>query len=192
MEPAAVARAAIRRMEINLGDKVVIFGAGPIGLIAAQWAKQAGAGMVRVVDISEEKLAFARKFGFEAYDAERDGLCHCALEGTGASSALNNAVRALMPHGKLVLMGNPFGDMCFERSIYSEVLRREITMRGTWNSSYNDRINDWTAVAEAMSNGTLTLAPLITHQVPLERCNEALEMMRDKKEFFTKVTFVME
>ena len=190
MEPAAVARAAIRRMQISLGNKVVIFGAGPIGLMAAQWAKQAGAGLVRVVDISEEKLAFARKFGFEAYDPERDGLCHCALEGTGASAALNNAVRALLPHGHLVLMGNPFGDMCLERSVYSEVLRREIHMIGTWNSSYNDRVNDWTAVADAMASGTMVFEPLITHRYTLDRCNEALEMMRDKKEFFTKVTFV--
>lgn len=190
MEPAAVARAAVRRMQITLGDQVVIFGAGPIGLLAAQWAKLSGAGTVRVVDISEEKLTFARKMGFEAYDPQRDGLCRCVLEGTGASAALNNAVRALMPHGRLVLMGNPFGDMCLERSVYSEVLRREITLCGTWNSSYNDRINDWTAVAEAMAQKTLSFETLITHRYPLERCNEALEMMRDKKEFFTKVTLV--
>lgn len=192
MEPAAVARAAVRRMEITLGDKVVIFGAGPIGLMAAQWAQKAGAGLVRVVDISKEKLDFAKKFGFEAYDAERDGPCQCALEGTGASAALNNAIKALAPNGRLVLMGNPFGDMCIDRGVYSEILRREITMCGTWNSSYNDRINDWRAVADAMANGEMMLEPLITHRFPLAKCNEALEMMRDKKEFFTKVTFVAE
>ena len=190
LEPAAVARAAIRRMQITLGDTVVIFGAGPIGLVAAQWAKKAGAGLVRVVDISEEKLAFAREFGFEAYDAERDGPCQCALEGTGASAALNNAVKALAPNGRLVLMGNPFGDMCIDRGVYSEILRREITMCGTWNSSYNDRVNDWRAVADAMAGGDMVFEPLITHRFPLEKCNEALEMMRDKTEFFTKVTFV--
>lgn len=190
MEPAAVARAAIRRMRITLGDTVVIFGAGPIGLMAAQWAQKAGAGLVRVVDISEEKLDFARKFGFEPYDAERDGPCQCALEGTGASAALNNAIKALAPNGRLVLMGNPFGDMCIDRGVYSEILRREITLCGTWNSSYNDRINDWRAVAEVMATGDMVLEPLITHRFPLEKCNEALEMMRDKKEFFTKVTFV--
>lgn len=190
LEPAAVARAAIRRMQITLGDTVVIFGAGPIGLLAAQWAKKAGAGVVRVVDISEEKLAFARKFGFEAYDAERDGPCQCALEGTGVSAALNNAVKALAPNGRLVLMGNPFGDMKIDKSVYSEILRREITMCGTWNSSYNDRVNDWREVAAAMAGGEMSFEPLITHRYPLDRCNEALEMMRDKKEFFTKVTFV--
>lgn len=190
MEPAAVARAAIRRMQITLGDKVVIFGAGPIGLMAAQWAKRGGAGLVRVVDISEEKLEFARRLGFEAYDPDRDGLVQCALEGTGATPALNNAIRALAPNGRLVLMGNPFGDMTIERGVYSEILRREITMVGTWNSSYNDRINDWKAVAEAMAAGDMVFEPLITHRFTLDRCHEALEMMRDKTEFFNKVTFV--
>ena len=190
MEPAAVARAAVRRMQITLGDTVVIFGAGPIGLMAAQWAKKAGAGSVRVVDISEEKLAFARKFGFEAYDKERDGACQCALEGTGASAALNNAVKALAPNGRLVLMGNPFGDMNIDKGVYSEILRREITLCGTWNSSYTDRVNDWQAVAAAMAAGDMLFEPLITHRFTLDRCNEALEMMRDKTEFFNKVTFV--
>lgn len=190
MEPAAVARAAIRRMQITLGDTVVIFGAGPIGLLAAQWAKKAGAGLVRVVDISEEKLAFARKFGFEAYDSARDGACQCALEGTGVSAAINNAIKALAPNGRLVLMGNPFGDMTIDKGMYSEILRREITMCGTWNSSYNDRINDWQAVAAAMAEGDMLFEPLITHRFTLDQCNKALEMMRDKTEFFTKVTFV--
>lgn len=148
--------------------------------------------MVRVVDISDEKLAFARRFGFEAYDARRDGLCHCALEGTGASPAINNAIKALLPNGRLVLMGNPFGDMNIERGVYSEILRREITLLGTWNSSYNDRINDWEAVSKAMAEGDMSFEPLITHRFPLFQCHKALEMMRDKTEFFTKVTFVSE
>jgi L-iditol 2-dehydrogenase len=80
--------------------------------------------------------------------------------------------------------------MTIDRGVYSEILRREITMLGTWNSSYNDRINDWKAVVEVMAAGEMMLEPLITHRFPLARCNEALEMMRDKKEFFTKVTFV--
>ena len=87
-------------------------------------------------------------------------------------------------------MGNPFGDMTIDKGMYSEILRREITMCGTWNSSYNDRINDWQAVAAAMAEGDMLFEPLITHRFTLDQCNKALEMMRDKTEFFTKVTFV--
>ena len=189
-EPGAVARAAIRRMNVELGDLVVIYGAGPIGLIAAQWAMKAGARCVRVVDISEEKLAFAAKFGFESYDPERDGQADAVLEGTGAAPALNNAIRALKAHGKLVLMGNPMGDMNIKSDVYSLILRKELRITGTWNSSYNDMINDWEATVAAMADGSIQYEGLITHRYPMSRVNEALEMMRDKKEFFTKVMLV--
>lgn len=190
MEPAAVARAAVRHMQVALGDKVVIFGAGPIGLLAAGWAKSAGASVVKVVDISEEKLAFARKLGFEPYDRETDGLFDVALEGTGVSSAMQNAVLSLKAHGRMVLMGNPVGDMTLPAATYSQLLRREVTVCGTWNSSYNDRVNDWRAVADAMARGALPFGELITHKYPLSRVNEAFEMMRGKKEFYTKVMLI--
>lgn len=191
-EPGAVARAAIRRLDVQLGDTVVVFGAGPIGLIAAQWARVAGASRVRVVDINDQKLAFAASLGFEAYDAHRDGRADCVLEGTGASAALNNAVLALKDHGRMVLMGNPARDMTISQSTYSQILRREIQLTGTWNSSFNSRVNDWTATVEAMSTGLIKYEELITHRVPLKNAIEALEMMRDGKEFYTKVTIVNE
>lgn len=191
IEPGAVARCAVRKCEIKLGDTVVIFGAGPIGLIAAQWARIAGAGLVRIVDISDEKIAFAKKFGFELYDPERDGKADCVIEGTGVTPGLNNCIDAVKTHGRIVLMGNPAHDMTIKQSVYSQILRKEVTLVGTWNSSYNQTLNDWKATADAMKNGTVKYEELITHLVPLERCNEALEMMRDKKEFFTKVTFTM-
>ena len=72
-----------------------------------------------MVDISDEKLAFAAKFGFEAYDEKRDGKADCVLEGTGVSPALNNAILALKSHGRLVLMGNPARDMTINQSTYT-------------------------------------------------------------------------
>ncbi len=189
-EPGSVARAAVRRLEVGLGDFVVVYGAGPIGLIAAQWARVAGAGKVKIVDISPEKIEFALHYGFEPYDPEKDGQIDCAIEGTGAAAALNNAITALKSHGRLVLMGNPAKDMTIKQSVYSQILRKELSMRGTWNSSFNQVLNDWTATVAAMADGSIEYESLITHRFPLSECNKALEMMRDKKEFFTKVTFV--
>lgn len=191
-EPGSVARAAVRRLEVGLGDTAVVFGAGPIGLIAAQWMRAAGAGVVRVVDISEEKLAFAEKLGFEAYDEKRDGKADCVLEGTGASSAFNNAVLSLRSHGRMVLMGNPARDMTIAQSAYSQILRREIIMRGTWNSSFNQVTNDWAATVDAMASRLIKYEELITHRYPISRCPEALEMMRSGKEFYNKVVIVNE
>lgn len=190
-EPGAVARAAIRRLDVQLGDLAVIWGAGPIGLIAAQWARESGAGRVRVVDISEEKLAFAAKFGFESYDPDRDGAIDCALEGTGASAALNTLVNSMKAHGRVVLMGNPARNMDLAQSTYSQILRRELLLRGTWNSSFNRSVNDWTATVDAMSSGKIRYEELITHRYSLDRCCEAFEMMRSRREFYSKVTFIL-
>ena len=143
------------------------------------------------MDISREKLEFAEKFGFEAYDKDRDGLCDCALEGTGAGAALSQLVTCVKPHGRVVLMGNPGGDMTVKQKDYSQILRRELNIRGTWNSSFNRRVNDWKDTVAAMAEGKIRYEELITHRFALSDCVKAFEMMRDKKEFYTKVTFVM-
>lgn len=191
-EPGAVALAAVRRLEVKLGDTAVVFGAGPIGLIAAQWIREAGAGVVRIVDIKKEKVEFAASLGFELYDAGRDGLADCVIEGTGAPAALNNAVLALKNHGRLVLLGNPGRDMTIKQSVYSQILRRELKISGTWNSSRNRRCDDWQATVDAMASGKIKFEELITHRYPISRCPEALEMMRDGEEFFNKVIIVNE
>ena len=87
-------------------------------------------------------------------------------------------------------MGNPMGDMNIKSDVYSLILRKELRITGTWNSSYNDMINDWEATIAAMADGSIKYEGLITHRYPLSAVNEALEMMRDKKEFFTKVMLV--
>ena len=70
-EPASVALHAVRRGGgTTPGESVAVFGAGPIGLMAAQWARAMGASRILLFDIVEEKLALARTLGFEhAFDS---------------------------------------------------------------------------------------------------------------------------
>ena len=64
-EPAAVALHALKRAGGGfLGATVAIFGAGPIGLMTAQWARMMGAAQILVFDLIAEKLAMARRLGF--------------------------------------------------------------------------------------------------------------------------------
>jgi L-iditol 2-dehydrogenase len=64
---------------------------------------------------------------------------------------------------------------------------------GTWNSSYVSLPkNDWHLATQAMANGLLDVKPFITHKIRLQEYRPALEMMRDRKEFFNKVMFIME
>jgi L-iditol 2-dehydrogenase len=64
-EPAAVALHALRRAGISAGDRIAIFGAGPIGLMLASWAIVWGTDKAILIDIDARKLDFARSMGFE-------------------------------------------------------------------------------------------------------------------------------
>ena len=188
-EPAAVALHAINQAQIKIGDTVVIYGAGAIGMILAQWAKINGAGNVTVVDIDGEKIKFAKTMGFDEYDGSFKA--DVVIEGAGASSALENCLKTAKNFGRVVLMGNPLGDMNISQNAYWEILRKQLTLAGTWNSSYNNMRNEWKTSIEAMQSKQLNLKPLITHRYELKECNIAFNMMKGKKEFYNKVMFCM-
>lgn len=204
-EPAAVALHSIRQAGVNVGDTVVIFGSGPIGIMLGQWAKIWGAFDVILCDIDQTKVDFARKMGFSnSFNSmnndpveqitvltKKKGADVC-IEGAGVSIALEQCLKAVKNFGKVVAMGNPLKDMTLTQKAYWEILRKQITLKGTWNSNYNDVQNDWTVSIQAMENGKLDVKPLISHRFNFSDYNRAFNVMRDRKEFFNKVMFINE
>ncbi len=188
-EPVSVARHAILKLGIQNGDNIFISGAGPIGLIAGMWAKMFGAKDVFYIDVDERKTEFAKTLGFKEY--KNDVLIDCALEGTGHGDALEKCLESVKPHGSMVLMGNPSGNVSMTQSTYWHILRKELKISGTWNSSFNDAENDWWESLKAMAEGAIDVKPLITHKFPLSDCNEAFEMMKKRSVFYNKVILNM-
>jgi len=184
-EPISVGRHAVMKLNIQKGENLLISGAGPIGIIAGQWAKSMGAGDVYYFDIDSRKIEFAKTLDFKEY--EEGVKIDCVIEGTGHSGAIERCLAAIKPFGKIVLMGNPAGDVTFSQKTYWYILRKELTVLGTWNSSYAERNNDWKESVAALSGGKLAVKALITHKYPIERCNEAFSLMAERKEFFNKV-----
>ena len=201
-EPAAVALHALRQAGIDIGDQVLISGAGPIGIMLAKWAYAWGASKVLLSDIDPAKLTFARSLGFaDTVNALEEDAAEwarratgrgvdVAVEGAGGSSSLEVCVKAARSFGRVVLMGNPAGEMKLSQNGYWEILRKQLTLRGTWNSGYAGLPkNEWKLVVDAMASGRIDLKPLVTHRVSLDGLNEAMEMMRDRRAFFNKVMF---
>ncbi len=204
-EPAAVALHALRRVSSSLvGKTVAIFGAGPIGLMAAQWARIMGAPTVILFDIIEEKLALAEQLGFQTFfnnaidgkepvaivNEQTDGKgAHVAIEAAGAPDTYRQALGCVGYGGSVVFMGNPGADVMLPAPLISQLMRRELTLFGTWNSDYSAAGNDddWRTVLDAIASCQLTLLPLITHQVPLVDSTDMLHKMKDKSEFYAKV-----
>ncbi len=204
-EPAAVAIHAVERAGVAAGDALLVFGAGPIGLLIAMWAKSAGAQRTLLVDVDPGKVEFAQRLGFpDAFDAGTGDLdewvknetgsgADVVIEASGSSPAYEQAVRCARPFGKVVLLGNPAGEMRLTQDGYWAILRKELTVLGSWNSTYGDlHGNEWRLALESMGNGTINVAPLITHRVPLEGLCDALDMMRQRSAFSCKVMVVNE
>lgn len=202
-EPVAVAAHALRQAGLDLGDSVAIFGAGPIGLMLGLWARIWGANRVLMVDIDDGKLAFARELGFhetcnprnsDAVAWIRATTRHGAdvvVEASGSSAAFEQSMMAARTFGRVVLMGNPAGEMRLSQKAYWAILRNELKVMGTWNSAYSSLPrNEWRLALDAMASGALNLAPLITHRVGLAELPEAMAAMRDRKLSGAKLMFV--
>lgn len=112
LEPAAVALHAIRRSGLKAGESVAIVGAGPIGMLLAQFAAAAGARRVVVSDVSEQRLARARSLGAtEVVNTSSASLpdlaagVDIAFEAVGVQSALDDAIASVRKGGRVVLVG---------------------------------------------------------------------------------------
>lgn len=201
-EPAAVALHALRRAGSPVGQAVAIFGAGPIGLMAAQWARIMGAGQVLLFDIVPEKLDMARSLGFPlAFDSRtvapvevvtRETAsqgAHVCIEAAGVPPTMLQALSAARRGGRVVLLGNPAADVTLPAPLISQLMRREVAVLGTWNSDFSATGNDddWRTVLHAMAASQLQVEPLITHRIPLAAAFDALQMMRNQSAFYAKV-----
>ena len=203
VEPLAVAAHALRRTQPDPGDTILIFGAGPIGLMVAQWAKTWGLGKIMLVDVDVEKLRFAKKLGYEhLLDARESdpvewvrtktkGGPHIVIEAAGSPIALGQAFQAVRDFGKVVLLGNPAGDMPLSQADYWAVMRKEVTVLGTWNSVYKGYPkNEWQLVLDALATGTVDVTPLISHRCNLDELMTHMELMRDRSAFSNKILYV--
>jgi L-iditol 2-dehydrogenase len=204
-EPAAVALHAFRKAAVGLGNTIVIFGVGPIGLILASWAREAGVENIVLVARNQAKVQFAKKLGFlQAIDSTEvdvhsfvrgiteDRGADACIEGTGTSEALEYSVLCTRNFGRVVALGNPLGDMRLSQQAYWQILRKELCVVGTWNSSFSSKENDWQEVMIAMRDRVIDVENLITHVFSFAEYKEAFQLMHEKKEPYCKVMFVNE
>lgn len=187
-EPTAVCLHAIRKAAIEKGMTVTVWGAGTIGLLVAMWARAFGAERVLLSDPDTRRMAFANSLGFDAYNGETPDV---AIEASGAPAALNAAIEKISAFGRIVIVGNSGGDVTLAKANYSQILRKQLTLCGSWNSDFRTDHNDWKDSIDAIAKGIISPEKLITHRFPLERANEAFALIGERKTFYNKITVVM-
>lgn len=193
LEPLSVALHAVKLCNVRKGDDVAIVGTGMIGIAAAQWANRFGANVV-VIGRSEAKRVLVEKCGL-SYDiaTRKEGIWQydIVIEAVGTPDAVEQAIMAARPGGTVLLMGNPSGEIVLPQEVYWRILRKQLTLKGTWNSSY-DGMNksDWTDAVDAVSKGEIDVSPLISHLFTQDGLVDGLQLMKMHDEPYCKVMTV--
>lgn len=187
LEPLSVALHAIKLGKIKKGSHVGIIGTGMIGVAAGLWAKRKKADTVTIVGRSEDKRHMVERSDL-LYSTQNEEEYDFVLEAVGTPSSIATAITMTRPGGSIVLMGNPSGDIQLNQDVYWRILRKQLHLCGTWNSSY-DGVNssDWTEAVDVLTRKELDVLPLITHTYNEESLKEGLLLMREKKETYCKV-----
>lgn len=201
-EPAAVALHGVRKMRVQSGDDAVVFGAGPIGYLVAQWLKIGGCARVFVVDIDQRKLDLVEALGCipvnpngggdavrQILDATGGEGVHRVVEAVGHPTTFLQATQVAAAFGEVVFMGNIHGEFRIGEKDFSAILRRELTIYGTWNSKVVPvGTDDWSTVLKFMDR-QLQIAPMISDTPMLEQGPEIMASIRNRKAWHHKVIF---
>ena len=187
IEPTAVCLHAVKKARITSEDNVLIYGAGTIGLLCGMWAKALGAKSVEISDINSERIEFAKSLGFSEY---KNSKVDVVIEASGASVALNDAICNSKNFGRIVLVGHGKKDSIISHINYALILRKQLTLLGTWNSDFTKSVNDWEESIKAIANGIINPEKLITHKIPIENADLGFNIIEKNQEFYNKITVV--
>lgn len=200
-EPAAVALHGVRKFTLRPDDIAVVIGAGPIGNFAAQWLRILGVKRVLVVDVDERKLALAAAMKFETVNGRaRDTVAQIqdltggdgarlVVEACGLPATFLQALGCAAAFGEVLFMGNIHGEFRIGEKEFSSILRRELTIRGTWNSKVVPLgTDDWSTVLAHMDRD-LAVAPLLTDTPALEDGPAIFASIRHRHAYHNKVVF---
>lgn len=204
LEPLAVAVHAIRQSRVSSYDTVAVCGLGTIGLFVVMFLKEMGCENILVIgnkDLQKEKVLSLGVSESQYFDSREEKDIEAWIDAqtehkkvdvffecVGKNETLITAINCVRPAGIVQLVGNPYGDMTLPKKVYWKILRSQLSVYGTWNSSFTHSENDdWHYVLERLENKLIHPEEMITHKYSLEELIKGFELMRDKKEEYIKV-----
>lgn len=172
VEPVSCAVHGVRRLGVEAGERILVMGAGPMGLIVAQLLTAAGA-VVSVVDRVAPKARAALELGAAEAAASLEELStrrfDAAVDVTGAPAAISAALGALERGGRLQVFGVAAAEARLEISPFS-IYNDEITIVGTMAV-----LNSFDAALDLVARGVVNVDALLSHSYPLEDFPAALD-----------------
>jgi L-iditol 2-dehydrogenase len=173
-EPLSVGIAALRKAGIGKGSRVLVAGAGPIGIVVAQLARAYGATDIAVSDPDGSRRNQARANGatvtLDPAADELGGGFDAFIDASGAPAAVTSGIRALRPAGTAVLVGSGAESMDLPTQL---IQNRELTLTGVFRYA-----NTWPEAIALVESRRVDLDSMVTARFPLERTAQALDSDR--------------
>ena len=179
-EPCCVAyNAVVNNARVRPGDRVLVLGPGPIGVLCAAMARLAGAEVALVgLERDRARLEVAKAYGCEtivgdatAWARARDGLgADGVIDAAGVSAALKTALELVRPAGWISKVG--WGPQPLNFSL-DPLVQKNITLQGSF--SHNWPV--WERVLALLASGRLDVRPIVGGVWSLEGWHEAFERM---------------
>ena len=171
IEPLSVCIWAAERAEIKAGSRVLIAGAGPIGVIMAQVASAFGAAEVIITDIAQDRREFALRHGAtKALDPSVENVeglrVNAFVDASGVAQAVYSGIKAVGPAGRVLLVGLGEEDV---RLPVSHIQNNEIWVSGVFRYT-----NTWPTGIDLIASGKVNLDVLVTHRYDLDHVEDAL------------------
>lgn len=195
IEPLADAMYAVKNLSVELGNTVVVYGPGSIGLALVSLVKNSGAGKVILVGTRDYRLEMGITMGADVvvnlaesssphYAPDLRELVHSLTGGrmadravvvTGSREAMQSALAVTGRRSRIVYFGLP-GDRDRIEVPALESILWDKTVVFSWLAPFT-----WVEAIGAIASGLIDPKPLITHQVPLTDVMEGLKIAREKK-----------
>jgi L-iditol 2-dehydrogenase len=179
LEPLGVAMHAVDLGKLEHGMTVGVFGVGPIGLLVLQLVRLAGAGNIIATDILPHRLEAASHLGadhailantksesYEVMAATKGRGVDVAFEVAGENAAVDTAINAVRPGGRVILAGIPRDDQT--AFVASTARRKGLTLKLVRRMKHT-----YPRAIQLVESGQVDVHSLVTHTFPFEQATEA-------------------
>ena len=199
---ASIALQGVRKAQIQLGWETAVLGLGPIGNLAGQIARLAGATHVEGIDPLPWRQTLARACGFDAVvdsaqAVTRGGGFEAVIEATGLPEPIPSAFQLAKRLGHVILLGSTRGETA-SVNFYRDVHKKGLTVIGAHASIraavddhlfYTSLRTDTETVLKLMASRRLQTGPLVSDVVSFEEADEAYQRLTRRDEELMLIVF---
>jgi 2-desacetyl-2-hydroxyethyl bacteriochlorophyllide A dehydrogenase len=176
VEPLSCVVHAMDRLGALEGARVLIYGAGTMGLLLAQVVRREFVARVDVVDLRADRLPVARRVGADGVGSSAEELgadrWDLVVDATGAVSAIEDGLSRVARGGTFLVFGVSPAEATARFSPF-RIYNEEITVIGSMAV-----LRSFGRAVELLGSGAIDAAPLLTHRLPLESFDAAVAQVR--------------